>query len=575
MTTPVIRNQVIGVLRKAAGSYTTDEPTKVPGIKGKQHSADLKPMAAGEKTSPGPTSTNKQASGAGCGGGGGMKTVRRVSGRGRVKKAFNIKSFLGGLGSGGAAAGASAARAGANRLMGGGNKPSPAPAPQPTPAAQRRPAAPTQPTQTPTQTPGQPPIEMPPATPAQPPQVQGNPLAPTPMSAQPPQPPIPDVQLQDFAEPMTNMGLEGSIPPRDQLMQQTQGPGMFVGRSRFRPDAARERDIRANLANTDPNLVRQRVQGAIRPGQGSFYKQFSAVAFGAAMGEKVAFDIKSLMKSIGGPSGAAGTVQNMALRGMRAGAGMGRSTPRTVQTTNLPEQWAAQQRAEDAKAQRMIQERSGQANGGGMGATAPPMGGGTPAGGAGDPVPNSPYRQPYEQRAPTPAPNQIQNTPAAPPSGGQQPTRLPTTGALYGGWESARPMGRVHTMNPPRPTRPAPTPQPSPAPQQQRATGPRPGQMSLEQRAATRAPRAGTGPAPPRVAPRTTLRNNQAGHMQGGYTGSPTTQYHPGAVPGQMRKASSFAVKLAMMKVGPASMTMKLKGQREKDKAQQKLRQTL
>lgn len=55
MSRTVIRNQVIGVLRKAAGSYTTDDPVKVPGIKGQ--GANLEPMAAQEKKSPGPTST--------------------------------------------------------------------------------------------------------------------------------------------------------------------------------------------------------------------------------------------------------------------------------------------------------------------------------------------------------------------------------------------------------------------------------------------------------------------------------------------------------------------------------------
>jgi hypothetical protein len=43
-----------------------------------------------------------------------------------------------------------------------------------------------------------------------------------------------------------------------------------------------------------------------------------------------------------------------------------------------------------------------------------------------------------------------------------------------------------------------------------------------------------------------------------------------------MRKAGvAFAEKLAMTKIGPASMTLPIKDQRAKDEAQQKLRQTI
>ena len=91
MTTKVIRNQILRVLYKAAGSYTSTEPTKVPGIKGEQGGANLNPMAAGER--PARKGKDKAGCNATCGGSG-MKTVRPIKGRGKLKKSELLRGTI-------------------------------------------------------------------------------------------------------------------------------------------------------------------------------------------------------------------------------------------------------------------------------------------------------------------------------------------------------------------------------------------------------------------------------------------------------------------------------------------------
>lgn len=79
MRDPVIKNQVLSVLYKAADSFTSKEPIKLPGIKGEPGSANLHPQAAGATSD-----DAKTAAAAGCAK---SRMAPRKSGRTKMKRA--------------------------------------------------------------------------------------------------------------------------------------------------------------------------------------------------------------------------------------------------------------------------------------------------------------------------------------------------------------------------------------------------------------------------------------------------------------------------------------------------------